>query len=76
MKKIAVNQGSCIGCGACVAIDSEHFGFSDEGLSEVISQENTESAEVQNAIESCPTGAISYGEEETDASAEPEPSVA
>ena len=64
MKKIVVNQGSCIGCGACVAIDSEHFAFSDEGLSTVISQEATETSEVQNAMESCPTGAINYGEEE------------
>ena len=32
MKKICVNEEQCIGCGACVAIDSEHFDFNDSGL--------------------------------------------
>lgn len=60
MKKLFVNKEACIGCGACIAIDSEHFDFGDDGLSEVISEENIESAEVSNAISSCPTNAISY----------------
>lgn len=64
MKKIVVNKDACIGCGACIAIDPEHFNFDENGLSEVINQENTESMEVKNAMESCPTNAISYGEEE------------
>ena len=38
MKKINVKNDACIGCGACVAIDSEHFAFNDEGLSHPISQ--------------------------------------
>ena len=42
MKKINVKNDACIGCGACVAIDSEHFAFNDEGLSHPISQENLE----------------------------------
>lgn len=57
MKKLNVNE-NCIGCGACIAIDSNHFGWSDEGLSEVISQENIDDALVQNAISSCPVSAI------------------
>lgn len=64
MKKIVVNKDACIGCGACIAIDPEHFTFDDNGLSEVISDESTENMEVKNAMESCPTSAISYGEEE------------
>ena len=63
MKKICVNQEKCIGCGACVAIDPEHFEFNDEGKSSVISNENVENENVLNAIESCPTGAISLSEE-------------
>ncbi len=70
MKKIVVNKEACIGCGACVAIDSEHFAFNDEGLSHPISAENLESSDLSNAIDSCPTSAISIkevdGEEETD----------
>lgn len=58
MKNINVNKDICIGCGACVAIDDEHFNFDDDGKSEVISNENTESANLTNAIESCPVGAI------------------
>ena len=57
MKKLIVKDG-CIGCGACVAIDSEHFDFNDEGLSNVISNENIETDEVKNAIASCPVGVI------------------
>lgn len=67
MKKIIVNQEACIGCGACVAIDPEHFAFNDEGLSHSISKENLESEDLANAIDSCPTSAISMKEvEETE----------
>ncbi len=62
MKELNVNKDACIGCGACVAIDKEHFDFGDDGLSEVISNENIETEAVKNAISSCPTDAISYVE--------------
>jgi ferredoxin len=58
MKKINVSKEQCIGCGACVAIDSEHFNFDDNGRSSVISNDNLDSANLTNAIESCPTSAI------------------
>jgi len=58
MKKIEVNKDTCIGCGACVAIDDTHFTFDSEGKSEVISQENLEDNNLVNAIESCPVAAI------------------
>ena len=51
MKKIIVDDEKCIGCGACVAIDSEHFDF-------------IESENLQNAISSCPVNAIKITEEE------------
>lgn len=62
MKKVKVNEDACIGCGACVSIDPEHFDFNEEGLSEVKNQENIESEELANAMESCPTNAIYYDE--------------
>ena len=65
MKKINVSEEACIGCGACVAIDPEHFAFNDEGLSHSISNENLESSELASAIDSCPTSAISIKDEET-----------
>ena len=60
MKKLFVNHEACIGCGACVAIDKDHFDFNDDGLSEVISDQNIDTEEAKNAISSCPTNAISY----------------
>lgn len=62
MKKIFVNQDACIGCGACIAIDPEHFDFNEDGLSEAINQDNLDSQELLNAKESCPTSAISISE--------------
>ena len=67
MKKLFVNEEACIGCGACVAIDGEHFDFNDDGLSEVINNENIDGENTKNAISSCPTNAISYIEEKTEA---------
>lgn len=69
MKKIDVSKDLCIGCGACVAIDPEHFEFDDEGKSSVIHNENIEiqgqdNENLTNAIESCPTSAISIKEVE------------
>lgn len=66
MKKIVVNKDACIGCGACVAIDPDHFEFDDNGLSSVINNENIESEGVTTAIESCPTNAISLDESDCD----------
>lgn len=57
---IKVDENKCIGCGACVAIDPEHFDFNENGLSKVISQDLTNfSADV---VDSCPVGAITVEE--------------
>ena len=58
MKKLDVDQTKCISCGLCVGLDNEHFEFDDNSLSKVISQENLETSELAQAVESCPTGAI------------------
>ena len=63
MEKIKVNEEQCIGCGACVAIDPEHFDFNENGLSSVIKNDNLDSANLTSAMESCPTGAIKKGED-------------
>ena len=62
MKKLIVNTEGCIGCGACVGIDPEHFDFNEDGLSCVISEENLESSAVQDAIAACPVQIISLEE--------------
>ena len=64
MKKLNVNKEACIGCGACVSIDSEHFDFDENGYSEVINNDNIDNDNTRNAISSCPTSAISYVEED------------
>ena len=55
---IKVNE-TCIGCGACVAMDPEHFDFK-EGVSVAISQEITDS--VKEVAGACPVGAIEVTE--------------
>lgn len=59
--KVKVNEDACIGCGACVAICEKVFAFNDEGVSvvKVDKVEKEEEETVQEAINSCPTGAIS-----------------
>ncbi len=64
MKKVKVNRDACIGCGACAAICDAVFEIDDEGLSKVKKEEvkDEEKQAVQDASESCPTGAIEVSE--------------
>lgn len=61
MSKITVDKEKCIGCGACVGIDSEHFGFDENGLSEVINE--VPGDDTITAKEACPVDAIDIVEE-------------
>lgn len=58
--KVKVNKDVCIGCGACQAICPNVFEIGDDGHAEVktdaVAEEET--ANVQDAKESCPVGAI------------------
>lgn len=59
--KVKVNQEACIGCGACTQICEEVFEIENEtGLSKAkvneVKEENKQAC--QDAIDSCPTGAI------------------
>ena len=60
--KADVNKDACIGCGACAAICPEVFEMDDEGLSSVIKDEISEELkdDVEEAVDACPTSAISY----------------
>ncbi len=60
--KVVVNRDNCIGCGACEALCPEVFQIDDEGLSTVINNENLDVDKVTEAIEGCPTSAISKEE--------------
>lgn len=66
--KVVVNQGNCIGCGACESICPEVFQINDEGLSSVIGKEEdftSHEEEIRDAVDSCPTGAIEEQAENT-----------
>lgn len=71
MKKLVLDTDLCIGCGACVGIDPEHFDFNEENLSHVISEENLDTESLRDAIDACPVGIISLlGEEGNDCQCE------
>ena len=63
MKKVEVDKNLCIGCGACMEIDKEVFGYGSDGLSEVRMDivEDTNQTVIL-ASESCPTAAIKLTE--------------
>ncbi len=56
--KIIIREGACIGCGACIAVDPNHFDFNEDGFAEVIDNSELDTNAVRNAVESCPTTAI------------------
>ncbi len=53
---IKVNTEKCIGCGRCTEICPDTFNLTNEGHSEVISQDNLECA--KKAADQCPVEAI------------------
>ncbi len=64
MKKIRVDREKCIGCGLCVSIAEKTFRLDKEGKAEIVTEAVDEEEKVQEAIESCPVGAIVWVEEE------------
>ena len=71
MKKLIVDE-MCMGCGMCTTIDEERFEINGStSLSEVKTQEHLDTPELQDAIDSCPVGAIKLTEESEDVAAEP-----
>lgn len=73
MKKLQVNE-DCIGCGVCMGIAQDLFDYTDGGTSMPIdgalNEDNMKLA--QDAIDSCPVGAISFVEVSDEESSEPE----
>lgn len=68
--KAKVNKDLCIGCGACAAIVPDVFQIGDDGLAEVITDNEVKETEiskdlideVKDAAEGCPTSAIEISE--------------
>lgn len=63
--KVKVNQERCMSCGSCPSLVPEVFEFDDEGLAfakvETVPEDLEEA--VKEAIEFCPTKAISKVQE-------------
>lgn len=57
---LRIEKDNCIGCGSCQATLPEVFGFDDDGLATVETQEipSDKFDELADAIDSCPTAAI------------------
>ena len=59
MKKIEVNQSTCIGCGACVQIARDAFKMNEKGLSvPIVEVVEGVTPEIIEAMEACPVNAI------------------
>ena len=52
-----IDKDACIGCGLCTGTYPEIFAFDDEGKAEAVAE--GEDAAIDDAIASCPVGAIS-----------------
>jgi len=62
--KPKVIEDACIGCGACESIAPKYFELNEDGIS-TVKQENVakdDEQDVQDAANSCPTGAIEVEE--------------
>lgn len=59
-KKVRIDKDACIGCGLCNSICPEVFDWDDDGKMKTVVGEVPEGLEelVQEAVVSCPTGAI------------------
>lgn len=59
--KVQVDKNLCIGCGFCQATEPSVFEIEDDGLAKAIDTEISDSVKenVMDAIEGCPTSAIS-----------------
>ena len=58
MKKILIDKNACIGCGSCSIIASKTFVLGDDGKAKVIDPSLDTDQVIKEAVESCPTGAI------------------
>ncbi len=57
-KTLVINNHTCIGCGKCVMVDSEHFEMMGR-KARVVSSNNLSSKNLDSAIKICPAGSIS-----------------
>jgi ferredoxin len=54
-----IDYSLCSGCGTCEALCPDVFELGDDEKSHVINEEGCDSCDCQEAVDSCPEGAIS-----------------
>ena len=64
-KKVYVDPNKCIGCNTCPLLDPETFEMDTSTYKAIVKKQpaDVNSEVIQNAINSCPVGAISIIEE-------------
>ena len=58
-----IDRDLCTGCGACVDIAPDVFEVGDDDIARVKNPKGASEATIQEAVESCPSEAISLQEE-------------
>jgi ferredoxin len=61
-KTVGVNRDDCISCGLCVSLAPEVFRF-ERGKSNAYNPAGAPEEKIQECIDGCPVGAISWREE-------------
>lgn len=63
MKKVVIDQNTCIGCGSCSATAPKTFVMDDaSGKAKPIGQLGDDEKTIQEAVDNCPVAAISIEE--------------
>ncbi len=60
-REVIIDQEACSGCGTCAALAEDCFALSDETeKAYVVDSSACSEEEIQEAIDTCPEGAISW----------------
>lgn len=59
-RKPSVDQSLCISCGFCISVVPEVFRFNEQGVSEPYDPTGAPEEKIQQAIDGCPVGCISW----------------
>jgi ferredoxin len=60
MPELKVNQDTCIGCGACESVCPKFFKLENGKSNVIVQPEESDKDSVEEAIKTCPVGAISF----------------
>lgn len=61
-KQPQVDKTKCLGCGTCIALAPKSFKLGTDSKAEALNPAQDDEATIQNAVTSCPVGAISLKE--------------